>query len=364
MNIRLRITVFFTLLCSMGSSAIASDVPGKYFLDGKMDMGSILHLHPDGTFSGQIYYGSAGGSANGTWYEEDESVILNPDSLTVPKKVVVNFDSLYETDLAKAEQLHLRYKEEGYDLARDNYVLSMYYSPPPFFRLLDPVTIYLEYTQGPQAEVQVDYFNADAVFVPFDDRRNLKRIGIGRQGHSAAIKWFDVDAHSRLFDIGWEKALGRPASFKQPQEYDLSESKAHFNGSQEKLGLIKSNYLFTLLQDVKFIPPVIEPVEVYWGFQDGTVQTQLWADAKNPVLRLPFDKQKTLKRIGFKGQGSAKPMIWIEVTPAGRMFSMEWAEPSVENDSDLSGLFNNMVLNIKPGCLAWDDGNERGCFRK
>jgi len=80
-------------------------------------------------------------------------VILKPDSLIVPKPVVVNFDSLSETDLAKAEQLHLRYKDEGYDLARDNYVLTMYYSPPPVFQLLDPVTIYLEYAQGPQAEV-------------------------------------------------------------------------------------------------------------------------------------------------------------------------------------------------------------------
>lgn len=364
MNVLHRMAVFFTLVFAVSSAAVASDIPGKYFLDGKMEMGSILHLRPDGTFSGQIYYGSAAGSANGAWHEEDQSVILKPDSLTVPKPVVVNYDSLSETDLAKAEQLHLRYKEEGYDLARDNYVLTIYYSPPLIFQLLDPVTIYLEYTQGPQAEVQVDYFNADAVFVPFDDRRNLKRIGIGRQGHSAGIKWFDVDARSRLFSIGWEKALGRPALFKQPQEYDLSESKAHFNGSQEKFSLIKSNYLFTLLQDVKFIPPVIEPVDVYWGFQDGTVQQQLWKDAKNPVVHLPFDKQKTLKRIGFKGQGSSKPIIWVEVTPAGRMFSMEWAEPFVENDSDLSGLFNNMVLDIKPGCLAWDDGNQTGCFRK
>lgn len=364
MNIRRRITVFLTLLFSISTAAIASDVPGKYFLDGKMEMGSILHLRPDGTFNGQIYYGSAGGSANGTWSEEDESVILKPDSLTVPKPVVVNFDSLSETDLAKAEQLHLRYKGEGYDLARDNYVLTMYYSPPPLFQLIDPVTIYLQYTQGPQAEVQVDYFNADAVFVPFDDRRNLKRIGIGRQGHLAAIKWFDVDARSRLFSIGWEKAPGRPALFKQPQEYDLSEAKAHFNGSQDKFSLIKSNYLFTLLQNVEFIPPVIEPVEVHWGFQDGSVQQQVWAESKNPVLRLPFDKQKMLKRIGFKGQGSTKPIIWVEVTPAGRMFSMEWAEPFVENVSELSGLFNNMVLNIKPGCLAWDDGHERACFRK
>lgn len=364
MNIRRRITVFFTLLFSMSTAAIASDVPGKYFLDGKMEIGSILHLRPDGTFSGQIYYGSAGGSANGTWYEENKSVFLKSDSLTVPKPVVVNFDSLSETDLAKAEQLHLRYKDEGFDLARDNYVLTMYYSPPPVFQLLDPVTIYLEYAQGPQAEVQADYFNADAVFVPFDDRRNLKRIGIGRQGHSAAIKWFDVDARSRLFSIGWEKALGRPALFKQLQEYDLSESKANFHGSQEKLSQLKNNYLITLNQNVEFIAPVIEPVEVHWGFQDGTVQKQLWADAKNSVLRLPFDKQKTLKRIGFKGQGSARPIIWVEVTPAGRMFSMEWAEPFVENDSDLSGLFNNMVLDIKPGCLAWDDGNVRGCFRK
>jgi len=158
--------------------------------------------------------------------------------------------------------------------------------------------------------------------------------------------------------------LGRPALFKQLQEYGLSESKANFHGSQEKLSQLKNNYLITLNQNVEFIAPVIEPVEVHWGFQDGTVQKQLWADAKNSVLRLPFDKQKTLKRIGFKGQGSAKPIIWVEVTPAGRMFSMEWAEPFVENDSDLSGLFNNMVLDIKPGCLAWDDGNVRGCFRK
>jgi len=364
MSIRSRIAMFFTLVFAVSSAAVASDVPGKYFLDGIMEMGSILHLRPDGTFNGQIYYGSAGGSANGTWYEEDESVILRPDSLTVKKPVVVNFDSLSETDLAKAEQLHLRYKEEGYDLARDNYVLNLYYSPPPILQLLDPVTLYLEYTHGPQAEVQADYFNADAIWVPFDTRRNLKRIGIGRQGHLAAIKWFEVDARSRLFNIGWEKALGRPAVFKPPQEYGLSESRAHLKGSQEKLSLLKDNYLITLNQNVEFIAPVIEPLDVYWGFQDGAVQQQVWEDAKIPVLRLPFDKQKTLKRIGFKGQGSTKPIIWVEVTPAGRMFSLEWAEPFVENESDLSGLFNNMVLNITPGCLAWDTGNQRGCFRK
>jgi hypothetical protein len=364
MKLHLSLIVFLALVSSIATGATTSDLPGKYYLEGIMEMGSILLIRPDQTFSGQIYFGTASGSANGTWHVEDGALILKPDSLSVPKPVVVNFDSLSETDLAQAEALNVQYKNEGFDAARDNYVLTMYYAPTPVLQILEPVTIYLEYAEGPPAEIQVDHFNADQLSFPVDEQRFLKRIGFRKQGYSGAVQWFEVDANNRLFNFSWEKVPGRRLSFLRPKEYDLKEAREHLNYGPEQIGELKRNYQITLTWHVEFIAPVIEPVEVHWGFQDGTVITQVWKDAKQSSLHIPFDEKKTLKRIGFKTQGSAKPIIGVEVTPTGRMFSMEWAEPFVEGDSDIGGLFDNMLLDIKPGCLAWDEGNETGCFRK
>lgn len=364
MKLHHSLIVFFTLLSSGATEATMSDLPGKYYLEGVMEMGSILLLRPDQTFSGQIYFGNASGSANGAWVVEDGALILKPDSLSVPKPVVVKFESLSEIDLAKAEALHHRYKDDGFDAARNNYVLTMYYAPTPILQILEPVTIYLAYTEGPPAEIHVDYFNADHISFPVDEKRLLNRIGFRKQGHSGAVQWFDVNGDSRLFDFSWEKAPGRRLSFLRPKEYDLKEAKDRFNFGPEKMDELKRNYRITLTWHVEFIAPVIEPVEVHWGFQDGTVLKQVWKDAKQPILRLPINEEKTLKRIGFKTQGSTKPIIWVEVTPTGRMFSMDWAEPVVERDGDIAGLFDNLLLEIKPDCLAWDDGNDTGCFRK
>ena len=68
--------------------------------------------------------------------------------------------------------------------------------------------------------------------------------------------------------------------------------------------------------------------------------------------------------IGFQESGPNSPVSWLEVTPAGRLFSICWEEKNQGQDGDLSGLFKELALEIKPGCLVFELGNNSGCFLK
>jgi hypothetical protein len=68
------------LLSSVCAAADPRDLAGHYYLQGAMEMGSQLLLREDGTFVGEIIYGSAGGYAKGTWQVEGDTLTLRNEA--------------------------------------------------------------------------------------------------------------------------------------------------------------------------------------------------------------------------------------------------------------------------------------------
>lgn len=361
-------TLFFAilmLLSSVYAAAESRDLAGHYYLQGSMEMGSQLLLQEDGTFVGEIIYGSAGGVAKGTWQVEGDTLSLKKDAVpTAQTAEKLTFDMGYETDLAEVEAVLQRKNDPQFELARKNHVLHMHYSRRPEPPAIKPVDVYLEFSQGPSAQLLWRNTDQWRLSLPFDERRVLEKIGFRMASDSGPIQWFKVSPTGRWLEVGWKRTSGRQLSFDPPKEVDLDETQHYFRHDPEELEHIQQNYLITLFYSEVITPPEIKPVDIYWHFQDGSIQQQVWADSKQTKLLLPHDSKRTLQKVGLRLQGSTEPIWWIAVTPTARWFSINWKEHSSAQDDDLSVLFKDMTLEIQPNCLAVDLGNGNACYRK
>lgn len=387
MNICRFFCATFLFITTVHAAEESPDIAGHYFLQGAMEMGSQLLLRKDGTFAAQIAYGSADGYAKGTWQTQADTLSLlvdTPESAHTAKSIYFEMSSKSDWQKIKNKLLDQPDKAQDLKLAESNYVLNMNYieieAAPPTPNAVD---LYFEFTQGPPTHSQfIDYVEScetvkvngrdvescgttsQQLPLPFDPQRTLNKIGVRMSKGSEPTQWFDVSSTGRMFEIGWKKTHGK-LSFAQPDETGLSQTQDYYQHDQDILKKIEHNYLISLYENKIIIPPAITPFDVYWHFQDGSEQQQVWADSKQLRLVQPISAKRTLQKIGFRAQGSTEPIQWIDdIAPTDQWFSISWQNDDYGQNTDIGELFRNMTLEIKPNCLQFDLGDNKACYRK
>lgn len=359
---------FYAIVISFSSALAATDsgdLTGHYNLHGSMEMASELMLRKDGTFTAEIVYGSAEGVASGTWHVDGDVLSLKNQEAPFQKTALdVNFNLYSERNLAEADFSRKSDSDRVVELAQNNYVLEMQYSsfslPPP----IQPVDVFLDFSQGPPSQLLWRSSEEWRFSLPYVDKRVLKRIGFRIGAASSPAKWFAVSDTARWLSVEWKKKPGQTISFNQPYELDLAETKKYYEGNPDALAHVAGNYLITLHYKEEVITPAIKPTSVFWYFEDGVEQQQIWSDSKQGLMFVPFKPGRILKKIGFQEQGSEQPIQWLDVSPSGRWFSVHWKEQHFDKEDDLSAIFNGMTLEIRKDCLIVDFGNGGACFRK
>lgn len=352
---------FFSAL----SAADSRDLTGRYRLHGAMEMAAELLLRKDGTFAGGVAYGSAQGYAKGIWQIEGGAVHLQSDAANAPRVPGdIDFDIRNSLSLEQMAEYRHYDSERGDKLAKNNYVLEIKHDEFVHHPTINPVNVLLEFSDGAVNKMLWRGGYEWRLSSPFDERRVLKRIGFHDEGGSGATQWFEFSATARWLGFDWKKKPGRKLSFEYPFERNLAEAERYYKNNPEELEHIKSNYLITMYYDDELVKPKINPVNVYWEFEGGSVQKDVWDESKQSLALLPYKARRKLQKIGFQEQGSTRPIQWLEVSPAGRWFSVYWKGHSPGQDDDLSMLFNDMALEIKPNCLVLDLGTGKACFRK
>ena len=235
------------LIISLGSTvsvADSRDLAGHYYLQGVMEMASELVLRKDGTFSSGIMYGSAEGYDKGSWEVSGDTLILKSETPPTTRIALeIEFVLNREKGLAVTEAERQEDKEQYLHLAKNNYVLNMFY-------------------------------------------------------------------------VGFSSL------------------------------------------------PAINPVSVYWKFDGGAVRQQIWTDSTQAQLLQPFNVKSILMEVGFQVKGSRTPIQWVEVTPTARWIDIHWSELYSNQEGNLSEMLRDMNLTIKPGCLVFELGDSKACFRK
>jgi hypothetical protein len=365
MKIRNVLFAIGTSLFSALSAADSSDFEGRYYLQGAMEMASELQLNKDGTFAGGIVYGSAEGYAKGSWRVDGDAVLLQSDAGNAPRAAGdISFSLQDELNLEEVEEYHDYDSERGYKLARNNYVLEIKHDQYTALPAINPVDVFLEFSDGSAANLVWKSEYDWRLSLPFDERKVLKKIGFRDKGGSDAIKWFEVSNTARWLGIDWKKKPGRKISFDQPYERDLAGAELYYKNNPEELKHIKGNYLITMYYDNEFVKPKINSVSVYWGYEDGSIKKEVWSESKEQLALQPYNVRRKLQKVGFQEQGSKGPVQWVEVSPTGRWFNIYWSGYRPGQEDDPSMIFRDLALEIKPNCLELDLGSGKACFRK
>ncbi|NUT78862.1 hypothetical protein HNO86_27855 [Pseudomonas sp. C1C7] len=352
-------------LISALSAADSSDLAGRYYLRGGMEMASELLLKEDGTFVGQIVYGSAQGQAKGVWRVDGDAVLLESDLHTTTRVAGdISFRLEDELSLEEVKEYQDYDNERGYKLAQNNYVLEIKHDQEIAPPAIDPMDVVFEFSDGSVNHLSWEGWTDWRLSLPFDPQKTLKKIGFRDKRGAGATQWFEVSDTTRWLGIDWKKKLGRKISFDQPFERDLAEAEFYYQSNPEELEHIRANYLIALYYDSELVKPQINPVYVHWVFEDGTVKKELWNEAKGQLVHLPYGMRRKLQKIGFQEQGSKGPVQWLEVSPEGRWFNIYWAGHRPDKKDDLSMMLNDLALEIKPNCLVFDLGVRKACFRK
>ncbi|MCW8278232.1 hypothetical protein IMF27_23855 [Pseudomonas sp. PCH199] len=352
-------------LFSALSAADSSDLAGRYYLQGAMEMASELLLKKDGTFAGGIAYGAAQGNAKGTWRVDGDVVLLQSDAGNTPRAAGdISFRLQDEFNLEEVKEYQEYDSQRGYKLAHNNYVLEIRrdvdIAPPA----INPMDVFFEFSDGTVTNLVWSGWTDWRLSLPFDERKNLKKIGFREKGNTGAIQWFEVSNTARWLAIDWKKKPGRKISFDQPYERDLVETELYYKGNPEELERIKDKYMITLHYDNELIEAEINPVLVHWAFDDGFVQKEIWKESNGELAHLPYVARRKLQKVGFQEQGSKGPVQWLDVSPTGRWFTIFWAGHRPGQEDDLSMMFKDLALEIKPNCLVFDLGVGKACFRK
>ncbi|MFJ7282619.1 hypothetical protein [Pseudomonas sp. NPDC099000] len=364
-------TIFFAAFVWLPCANAAEQprpIEGDYYLYGAMEMAARLVLKKDGSFAAAAAYGSANGTAMGTWSIESNKLKLTSEADPHAAKKLV-FEMPRTRNLAELEESY-RIQHGNYDeidndtanYAQTHYILQMQYDrhpPPP---AIDPVYLYFEFSEGAGSQQLLESNETTDLWLPYDPQRTLTRIGFGTSRNSGPIQWFDVSPDSRWFGIGWKKEKSQPIAFSPRKEKVLAEIQRDLNDDEQ--GRILKNYLITVYHFDPISTPAISPVDVYWRFDDGSTEQQVWADSKQERLSLPYSPTRTLEKIGLHTQGSKDEIEWLPTLPDMRWMRVDWKDYTVPANGELSLLFQDLRLAIEPDCLAVDFGNGKACFRR
>lgn len=121
-------------------------------------------------------------------------------------------------------------------------------------------------------------------------------------------------------------------AFEEPGEISLAqleENATHY--PDERAGVWRDHYLLEMRHARLREAPKVQPGFVYFQFDHG-VSGPLPLEAGIPArLWLPYDPQKTIRKIGFSALKDTAPKQWLEVSPDTRLFSFNWKKPKLQS---------------------------------
>lgn len=352
-------------LCSGASTAAdVSDIPGDYYLRA-MEIGSRILLKPDNTFEANIVYGGAQGEATGHWSLAGQTLTLNRDEVEPPAEKLL-FSLSRERSLEALQASTQADAGQALRQAQSNYVLNLKYARSRPVPTIPPVKLVFEFNQGPAVEWLWNNAEGQQYYLPYSKERTLTRIGFQALGSAQVNPWFPVDPATRALSLNWkvDRASGQ-MTYEQPDELDLLQAQRYLRNAPSALALINSNYRVSMYYDVPADPPAIKPVDIYWSFDDGSVEQQPWTDSTQQQSLMPLRDGKALKKFGVKMTGTAQDTQWFDVAPDSRVLYLIWEERiKPGRGNDLSEVFKSLELQVNGDCLAVDLGKGVACFRK
>ncbi len=171
------LVILLTLLSYAVVLAHADDVKsaslsGVYYVQNVREVGSILHLNPDGSFQWSMSYGAVDQYAHGTWHSKDNNVLLE----TVAPSGSPKFRLFSEDELRIRKTL-----ESGKWAA----IVGM----PRVGPAVDMEVVF-ESNSGKQA-IAVTNRNGEAI-VTMANSEKWTRSGLRRKGDSGDWQWFAI----------------------------------------------------------------------------------------------------------------------------------------------------------------------------
>lgn len=362
-NLRILFVATFALLSSCTAFS-SQELEGVYYLQDSQPLNAQLLLRKDGTFIAEVAVAGVGvkDSAEGIWDVEGNTLTLkDPPSAQAASKLV--FVARYERTYAQLEKILQYNNKDGYDQARKNYVLDLMYARYARRPDIQPLYVYFQFSQGSTKKQLFSPKSPTDILLPYAPKNTLKKIGFSSASSSEATQWIDILPTSRTVLVSLTKKSKEAISFKITDEIGLAEAQSYTNDENE-LKLKQNNYEITLYYDDSITPPPIKPVDIFWQFQDGSVQQQIWANSNQSRLALPYTDTKTLKRVGMRVREEVSDIQWFDISPSGRMLYFSWKEISDYPPEGLATSFHDMQLTIEPGCLKLSEDDSHVCFRR
>lgn len=358
MWVRLLFLMTLAVASAVSAATSATDLPGHYYLRGR-EIGSQILLKPDNTFEAMIVYGGAQGAAKGRWKRDGQTLTLTSDAVEPPAEKLL-------FDLSRTRSLAELADDKTSTQAQDNYVLDLKYARSRPVPTIEPVAVQFEFNQGAAQQWLWNNAQGRQFYLPFSDARTLTRIGFPTGDAAQPLQWFAIKPSTRVLSLNWTvDRSNQHLSYDKPEEFDLVQSQHYLRNAPSELAQISQHYIVSMYYGVPAKPPAIKPVDIYWSFDDGSIQKQLWTDSNQQQLLMPLLPGKTLKKLGVKLRDSNKDMEWFEVAANTRALTLRWEEGlNAARSTDLSGVFNDLELQVKDDCLVVDLGNGMACYSK
>ena len=362
-SLRILFVATFALLSSCAAFS-SQELEGVYYLEDSQPLNAQLLLRKDGTFIAEVAVAGVGvkDRVEGVWEVEGNTLTLkDPPSAQAASKLV--FEARYERTHAQLEKILQYNNKDGYDLARKNYVLDLMYAKYSRQPDIQPLYVYFQFSHGTTKKQLFSPKSSTDILLPYDPKNTLKKIGFSSASSSEATQWIDILPTSRMVLVGLTKTNKEAISFKVIDETDLAEAQSYTN-DEDVLKLRQNNYEITLFYDNSMAPPPIKPVDIFWQFQDGSVQQQIWADSNQSRLALPYIGTKTLKRVGMRVREEVSDIQWFDISPSGRLLYFSWKVISDYPPDGLATGFHDMQMTIEPECLKLYEDDSHVCFRR
>lgn len=363
MHFRALLLTTLMLLSACHTPTDFEKLEGHYYLQDVQPMAMELQLRKDGTFNAQVALVGYRDNAEGLWDVEDQIVTLQTPRVTQTASAIA-FNARFEDTQTDLEEIYPPQNKHSYELWNGLYVLEMRYARYQPIPDIKPRHVYFEFSQGPSSKLLLSSGKSTDLWLPYDPQRTLKKIGFSRGLDSAPTQWIEVLPTSRQFYIGWKKPHKQPLSFELTDEMGLREADELWEGNKEQIEREQQNYMIVVSYN-EFAPkPTVKPVDVYWQFQDGSTQQQVWADSKQSKLTIPYTAAQTLKRVGMRMQGAPTDIQWFDVKPTARWLHFGWQELPDGPLGTLASELRNQQLTIEPDCLKLTMDNDHRCFRR
>ncbi|RON10507.1 hypothetical protein BK659_03065 [Pseudomonas brassicacearum] len=140
-------------------------------------------------------------------------------------------------------------------------------------------------------------------------------------------KWYVEDELLSLeSDADSQPAKKLAFSFSTETTLQQLERYAQYQ-NDDFVDLWRKNHVLEMRYARYLQPPIMKPEYVYFEFDQGPGGRLRLSSNEPAYLWIPYDPQRTLKKIGFSTGRNSGPSQWFDVSPVSRLFTINWKKP-------------------------------------